>query len=266
MKSIVRILGVVLLILYGAFLNAEEIKGIHLKDEYLRIPFSSISEGKTYKHLNPTKGTIEFWVNPDWSWYGKKDKDIPFFFWGERNNCNCIRIQRPGKYNIITFTVAGGNYKWLVSAIEYWRPEAKKVYKLKEKGWHHIAACWDTENGKEERKIFLDGKSVAEVESSNHPERKFSGIVEEEFYIYIGAKKDNAGLLKANVSPMMSIAEFRISDMVRYKGEFVPKKKLSCDKHTLLYIPFEGNLEGIYYREGKTPGKVKIEKRKIEKK
>ena len=79
MKSIVRILGVVLLILYGAFLNAEEIKGIHLKDEYLRIPFTSISEGKTYKHLNLTKGTIEFWVNPDWSWYGKKDKDIPFF-------------------------------------------------------------------------------------------------------------------------------------------------------------------------------------------
>ena len=231
---------------------AQEMKGIDLKDEYLKIPFASGADGKIHDHLNVTKGTIEFWLKlASWTETGP----YPIFFWGKRHNATAIYIY---KRKVISLALAASNYTTIYSSIALW----KNHYDLQPGSWHHVAACWNIENGKEHLAIFLDGKQLDRAEGISHPNRKFSRIPKIPSSLYIGARKKGDEIIP-NLPPNITVAQFRISNTVRYDKEFTPQATASLDPHTLLYLPLAENTDGTYFIEGKEPGTVKAERVKV---
>lgn len=245
-------MAVFALLIAASFAAADEMKGIALKDEYLKIPFASSADGKIYDHLNVTKGTIEFWLKLE-DWYDKGPYHV--FYWGRRHNVTAISI---GKSNSLGLAVMSNNYKAISAAIAVYR----RHYDLQPGSWHHVAGCWDVEKGKELRELFLDGKRIDKIEHTNHPDRKFAGIAKLPSYLYLGTGKSGDNLI-TNRPPNIALSQFRISNTIRYDKEFTPSPTAAIDANTLLYFPFTENAEGTYFREGKDPGKVKAERIKV---
>ncbi|MFH0796923.1 MAG: LamG-like jellyroll fold domain-containing protein [Candidatus Omnitrophota bacterium] len=88
------------------------------------------------------------------------------------------------------------------------------VKKWKTGEWHHIAAAWDAENDR--RTLFVDGKRVGEAKFK-YPDRL---LVPNATDIVVG------GIFKKSLTPFSCmIDEVRISDVVRYTGNFIPEKR-----------------------------------------
>jgi hypothetical protein len=263
------VIAVAIVVTSVAVLKAEdvEMKGTYLKDEYIKIPGAT----NGFSHISPTKGTIEFWIKPDWNFKkAKSRKDI--FFWGKWGNNNAISFLQ--EESNLSFIVMSAGFKWL--------PVVKQTYKLQisSSKWIHVAMCWDVEDIKKNMKIFVNGSSSGLLLHWEGNPEKWK-VAEEEFdeikeipeeYIYIGAAKYSNGIaqqkgviLNDTVSPDFEISQLRISDMIRYEtDEFIPKENFTVDEHTILYIPFKDNLEGKYYQPKKS-GNVIAEKVQITK-
>jgi|ETNmetMinimDraft_26_1059896.scaffolds.fasta_scaffold70023_1 hypothetical protein len=229
--------------------------GVPLRDHYLKVRFASAGEGDIiYDHLNPSRGTIEFWVRPDFDWLDSATHHL--FFWGRRDNAKSIFVTKiKGR---IYFFLCGA--KRIGAGIRLNR----EAHGLLPGTWHHIACCWDTTDGRTHRRIFLNGECADSKEFDNRPEREFRGISKIPTTMYIGTGKTNARLM-TDVSPQLTVSQFRISDVVRYDAAFTPAREFAVDAHTLVYFPFTGGtLTGLYYRDGMSPGKVDAERIGIE--
>ena len=222
--------------------------GMHLEDQYVQVPFASPSAGDTIcDHLNPSRGTIEFWMRPDFDWLDSKTHHL--FFWGRRDNAKSIFICKTTRR--LYFFLCGR--KRIGASMRLRRED----HGLAPGTWHHIACCWDTTCGKIQRQLFLDGRCADSTQIDDRPDRQFGGIPKIPVNMYIGTGKANARLL-TDVSPQLTVAQFRISDIVRYDAEFRPAHEFTVDTHTLLYLPFtDGSVAGKYYRDGLAPGEVK---------
>lgn len=237
----------VLLLCACTSLTAAEHKGIHLQDHYLEVPFASAGENDAiYNHINPSRGTIEFWIKPDFDWLDKGTHHL--FFWGRRDNAKSIFVS----------TISGRIYFFLCGAKRIGAAVrlSRNAYGLQPGTWHHLACCWDLTDGKTHRRVFLDGKCVDSKEFDDKPDREFGGIAKIPVSMYVGTGKANARLV-TEVSPQASFSQFRISDIVRYEEAFTPEPGFTVDAHTLVYVPFtDGSITGMYYRPEMKPGTV----------
>ena len=229
---------------------AAEMKGTRLGGDYLKIPFASRSNGKTFNHMDVDTGTVEFWVKPD-LWYDRQRRGL--FYCGRRSNGNCLSItKRTG----LTFFLGATNNKALISTIG--------TFGMKRASWRHIAYCWDVRGGKAEWAVFIDGKRAKARRTMGQKSRKFAGLSKRQSHIYLGTYKSNTAPKKpkfCDVGPKMTVAQFRISDVVRYGKDFVPPTSHTIDAHTRLYFPFKDGEKGTYYRGGKVePGTVEAER------
>jgi hypothetical protein len=128
--------------------------------------------------------------------------------------------------------------------------------------WHHIALCWDMTGEKKYIKMFLDGKTT--YIRVNVPDRwkiaetGFDTISTDDD-MYLGAARSSGIIgnpLQKNF-PEFEIAQFHISDIVRYEEEFTPKQKIKVDKNTLLCMSLSDDLDGTYYKNGKKTGEIR---------
>lgn len=233
--------------------DTSKLKGIHLAEEYLQIPFASFSDGKIYDHLNMPKGTIECWVKLD-NWFDRKVYSL--FFWGRRHNVTSMSIAIRKAY-AITFHIMDGHYKYIGRSVKL-----REIRGRKRSSWHHFAFCWDLDDGKTDLLMFIDGRKMATKTHSNHPKRKFSAPPKFPTHLYIGAAKSGGELVTTN-PPEFTVAQFRISGEARYSADFAPQLKLDCDPQTLAYFPFDAGEKGQFYVKGKAPGVIQAKLIKV---
>ena len=223
-----------------------------------RLAFNGASEGTltagTYNpdprsvHWGLEAGTLEFWCRP---MRGDEHPGERVFFdsvaYGHRLQSRLRRLLIDGKSHLeFTIADAGGRLRTVRGPA---RLQAGRA--------HHVAATWDFP--KAHLQLFVDGKLLA-VEgphdrpwpSSLLPEDKEKGpgigIMETDrrsmpMQAFIGGDKDCSEDRGAEAV----LDEFRISDVVRYAGEFVPsRREFSVDRHTRALFHFENERHGVH--------------------
>jgi hypothetical protein len=276
------VIAIAIVVTSVAVLKAEDVdmSGTYLKDEYIVIPSVTVDDkGDTYRHINPDIGTIEFWLKPDWKLddMSENDRHKDIFFWGDCTYHNSIWINR--NWDLGTIITSQGNKQF---ELMFYAQKLKKLeFNTEAMTWHHIAICWDMTGAKKGFKMFLDGKTKGDgltvgavipnmgIGENNFfkrwkiAETEFDGIKTDKD-MYLGTAIVMATKKPSNFLPGFEVAQFRVSDIVRYDDEFSPKPKLSADKSTLLYIPLTDNLDGEYYKSGKKVGKIRGKQIQIE--
>jgi hypothetical protein len=264
------VIVVAIVVTFVGVVKAEdvELSGTYLKNEYIVIPSTvTDSKGDVLKLINPNGvGTVEFWFKPDWKLNDQKDGKV-LFFWGNVSNKNAIYILK-GRVDIGHLIISNSRKQFSTTIY------TNKEYNPNELIWRHVALCWDFTGAKKIVTFFLNGKNIA----LSYPQPNNWKVAETEFD-YIESEKDmligagrhsdgvpQKGEINNTVMPEFEIAQFRISDILRYDDVFEPQQKLSADKNTLLYIPLADNLDGDYYKDGKKAGKIRGQQVKMESK
>ena len=223
-----------------------------------RLAFNGASEGTlTAGKYNPDArsvhwgleaGTLEFWCRPMWD---AQDPGERVFFdsvaYGHRLQSRVRRLLIDGKSHL-EFTIADAGGK---------RRTVRGPAQLPAGRGYHVAATWDFP--KAHLQLFVDGKCIA-VEgphdrpwpSSVVPEDKEKGpgigIMEADrrsmpMQAFIGGDKD----CREDRGAEAVLDEFRISDVVRYTGDFVPgRQEFPVDRHTRALFHFENERHGVH--------------------
>lgn len=223
-----------------------------------RLAFNGASEGTlTAGRYNPDArsvhwgleaGTLEFWCRPMWD---AEDPGERVFFdsvaYGHRLQSRLRRLLIDGKSHL-EFTIADSGCKLRT---------VRGPARLQAGRGHHVAATWGFP--KAHLQIFVDGKLIAAEGPHNRPwpssvvpEDKEKGpgigIMEADrrsipMQAFIGGDKDCSEDRGAEAV----LDEFRISDVVRYAGDFVPsRQEFSVDRHTRALFHFENERHGVH--------------------
>ncbi|NQT15860.1 MAG: LamG domain-containing protein, partial [Planctomycetes bacterium] len=226
-----------------------------------RLAFNGASEGTlTAGKYNPDArsvhwgleaGTLEFWCRP---MEDAEDLGERVFFdsvaYGHRLQSRLRRTLIDGKSHL-EFTVADAGPR-LRSVRGPARLEAGRS--------HHIAATWDFP--KAHLQLLVDGKLIAAEgphdrpwPSTRSPEDKEKGpgigIMETDrrsmpMQAFIGGDTQCSEDRGAEAV----LDEFRISDVVRYSGDFVPsRREFSVDRHTRALFHFENERHGEHHSD-----------------
>lgn len=233
--------------------------GIDLSKQYLRIPFGTRFDNKIFDHLNVKKGTIEFWLCPNWAEKDHRyfvDKEIhTLFFWGDTQYDNSISIYSWNKFPNIYFALCGKNHRQGTLVFYYNTPERG----WRKNMWHHLAACWKQEGEYTHMTLFVDGmpcgKKIAKTIIRHYLKRD----------IFIGAGKKR-GQLMLNRMADSSLAMLRISNTIKYTKPFTPQK-YDIDNDTLCFFPLCGDndLTGFVFITTNHIEKFKATKKHINK-
>jgi len=241
----------------GALEEAPLNRGIRFTGQR-RLAFNGASEGTlTAGKYNPDArsvhwgleaGTLEFWCRPMW---GAEDLGERVFFdsvaYGHRLQSRLRRLLVDGKSHL-EFTIADAGRKLRT---------VRGPVRLQAGRGHHVAATWDFP--KAHLQLFVDGKLIATEgpydrpwPSSLVPDDKEKepgiGISESDcrsmpMQAFIGGDKDCSEDRGAEAV----LDEFRISDIVRYDGRFVPsRQEFSVDQHTRALFHFENERHGVH--------------------
>ncbi|MFX1238419.1 MAG: LamG-like jellyroll fold domain-containing protein, partial [Promethearchaeota archaeon] len=168
----------------------------------------------------PDKGTIEFWINPDWD--GSDNKIHPIMSIG----INFI-IYKSADNHLLAFMVNDiqDDYILAVGDTSSWNAG----------DWHYIAITWDTEDS---LKMYIDG---IETYSSKFFNNKT--YFDHRHSMIIGSYISNRCL---GLDGMMD--EFRISNIsrsaVEIQNNFI-SQALSFDGNTTILFHFENSLEDV---------------------
>ncbi len=223
-----------------------------------RVAFNGASEGTlTAGKYNPNPrsvhwgleaGTLEFWCRPTWN---TDDGTEHIFYqgtaYGHRLQSQLRKLGGDGD-NQLEFTIAdaGGTRRTVRGRAAF---EAGR--------WHHVAATWDFP--KAQLRLFVDGQPVAGPGPGGEPwpsslipngTAKHSGIGIGEkdrrsmpMQAFIGGDKQ----CRAQGAADAVLDEFRISDVARYSGRFVPQREeFQLDHHTRALFHFENEPHGIH--------------------
>ena len=241
----------------GALKNAPLNRAFEFTDQR-RLAFNGASEGtltvgkhnRDHKsvHWGLQAGTLEFWCCPSWNAHEAGER---VFFeakaYMHRLQSRLRKLGSGGKHQL-EFSIADADRK---------RHVVRGPAPLKENQWHHIAATWDFP--KAHLQLFVDGKRVAAAGSGAKPwpyslahsgEQKTKGLGISDndtrsmpMQAFIGGdlrwRKDRAA--------QAAMDEFRVSDVVRYGGDFVPQREeFDVDEHTRALFHFENERDGTH--------------------
>jgi hypothetical protein len=190
-------------------------------------------------HWGVAAGTLEFWCRPAWD-AGDGEEHVLF----EANSYVHLlqsRLRKLGASgrNQLEFTIADAD-----GAPHTVRGPSP----LRNAQWHHLAATWDFAKG--QLQLFIDGTAVG-VTSGGAPWPALGtgcGIGEKDrraipMQAFIGGdqtwSKDHAA--------EAAIDEFRVSDVVRYQGQFTPaRQEFAPDIHTRALFHFDDERDGVH--------------------
>lgn len=223
-----------------------------------RLAFNGASEGTlTAGRYNPDArsvhwgleaGTLEFWCRPTWD--GEDPGERVFFdsvAYGHRLQSRLRKTLIDGKSHLeFTIADAGGKLRSVRGPV---RLEAGRN--------RHVAATWDFP--KAHLQFFVDGRLLAAEgphdrpwPSTRSPDDKQKGpgigIMETDrrsmpMQAFIGGDRQCSEDRGAEAV----LDEFRISDVVRYDGDFVPsRREFSVDRHTRALFHFENERHGVH--------------------
>lgn len=223
-----------------------------------RVAFNGASEGTlTSGRYNPNPrsvhwgleaGTLEFWCRPLSS--ADRSGERIFFdsvAYGHRLQSRLQTRLVDGK-SLVEFMIADSSGK-----LRSVRGQAT----IQTGGDHHLVATWDFP--KAHLQLFMDGKLIAAEgphdqpwPSSLVPDDKAKepgiGIMETDrrsmpMQAFIGGDKD----CNESRGAEAVLDEFRISDVVRYAGDFVPdRREFPADEHTRALFHFENERHGVH--------------------
>jgi len=223
-----------------------------------RLAFNGASEGTlTAGKYNPDArsvhwgleaGTLEFYCRPMWD---AEDPGERVFFdsvaYGHRLQSRLRRVLVDGRSHLeFTIADAGGKLRTV-----------RGPARLQAGRDHHVAATWDFP--KAHLQLFVDGKRIAAEGPHDRPwpgslvpEDKEKGpgigIMEADrrsmpMQAFIGGDKD----CREDRGAEAVLDEFRISDVVRYTGDFVPSRhEFPVDRHTRALFHFENERHGVH--------------------
>lgn len=177
--------------------RAESSRGVRIESgKPLAVPRGApLGEGR-YAHVDARQGTLEFWCRPEWSADDIADHTI--LTWGK------MRLQRRSRLG--TYFSLGGI--------------RQSGFILERGQWYHLALTW--ESGSADRppctRLFINGVDLAStiLSPAQQPLGDWTGPV-----LSVGGKT------------AMTIDGLRISDSVRYEGDFPVSTTPESDKHTL---------------------------------
>jgi len=223
-----------------------------------RVAFNGASEGTltsgTYDtdprsaHWGLVAGTLEFWCRPAWN----ADDGAEHVFFeataiGHRLQSRLRKLGANGA-NALEFTIADAD------------GEARTVRgpaPLRAGAWHHVAATWDFPAAR--LQLFVDGRLVAAQGPGATPwassltpldetRQKGMGVTDEDrrslpMQAFIGGDRG----CRESRSAQAVLDEFRISDVVRYGGEFAAQREeFAVDEHTRALFHFENERHGVH--------------------
>ena len=223
-----------------------------------RLAFNGASEGTlTGGKYNPDprsahwgleEGTLEFWCRPLVN--GDRAAERVFFdsvAYGHRRHSR-LRSVLVKDMPQLEFTIADASGR-LRSVRGPAQLQAGRTY--------HVAATWSFPQA--HLQLFLDGKPVAAEGPQDRPwpssllpqdetKRPGIGISESDrrslpMQAFLGGDRECSETGGAEAV----LDEFRISDVVRYRGEFVPsRREFSLDRHTRALFHFENERHGVH--------------------
>jgi len=244
----------------GALPNAPFNRGFAFTGQR-RLAFNGASEGSlTDFRYNPDPqsvhwgvetGTLEFWCRPSWN---ADDGVERTFFKGYGYLYRLQSLLR--KLN-----VHGKNQlEFLIADADRNKHIVRGPAPLRAGQWHHVAATWDFPNA--HLQLFVDGKRVGSEGPGRKPwpssrtalgNKKVKGIgISDKDTRSIPMQAFIGGTMASKNWPETGAAEavldeFRISDAVRYTGDFAPsQEEFAADDHTRALWHFENERHGVH--------------------
>lgn len=202
-------------------------------------------------HWGLERGTLEFWCRPTWDYDDGRER---IFFTGYaylyRLQSRLRKLNAEGG-NQLEFSIADSNRKLHT---------VSGPAELKDRQWHHIAATWN--HPRAHLQLFVDGKLIAEegpgdapwpsTLQANRPEEYQGQGIHDEDKRSIPMQAFFGGRMAAKVWPEGDaceaiLDEARISDVVRYDGNFAPAaEEFANDDSTRALWHFENDFHGVH--------------------
>lgn len=193
------------------------------------------------KILSPDKGTIEFWIKPDFKLH---DRSLSA---NERQalfHCGPLRPKYPMHFNkssiAAMFIPRYGTINFQISNEKY---KARRSYvyirNWKKGQWHHLAFVWNLQNKPCRMDIYIDGKLATKTKDIKPLNNKSIP-----YPVQFGAMNSGCWPVKAVID------ELKISTIPEYKNTFKPIKKAAGQGKI---FHFEGKLDssdGVKARQG----------------
>ncbi|MCX8147601.1 MAG: LamG domain-containing protein, partial [Candidatus Woesearchaeota archaeon] len=202
--------------------GAELVKGRFFKGAFIESSEDCISY-ETYKNFDIKKGTIEFWIKPNWGGTGTPTHTL-FYEGTENNNIAIIQLA-----DSIYFIMKKSGYS-------FWRKI--KILDWKAGEWHFIAATWDSNTNNAE--LYIDG-SNEEAETSGI----FKVPTELSDYFFIGC-----GLNKQYPANAV-FDQFMISNKAKTKEEIINDMSHKRDYYIDFYLEDKANPSNKGYEQKK---------------
>ncbi|MHC4873927.1 MAG: RIFT barrel domain-containing protein, partial [Planctomycetota bacterium] len=237
-------------------------KGLQLAGKSsLAFPRGEKTGKDEYSNFPGYKGTIEFWLRPNWSVFEKTlNTHIRY----------TVPVFKAGDIYINYELLMAGNRRHK-SDIEIWGGHRTYVFKGRKarfgnyaryfprKGdWVHVAATWDIDFTKKydvwasHFYVYINGVKH-EWLGGVPAQLRADGLVKD---FTIGTIAEQLKLLPANAV----FDEFRISDIARYTENFTPAEEpFKFDKNTKVLIHFDDNVD-IETAKGKIAGDLNVVK------
>lgn len=238
-------------------------QGLQLnKKDVLKFERGKKLAGGTWENFPGNKGTIEFWFRPNWSAVYSVNPPSSLMKWGRSPGFRrrlfsagslYIRYRyEPGLRTFATmdFSCGRGLKKNAKGKCAAYGNHARIFPKAGE--WTHIAATWDSvkslvdatgENYRREEHffVFINGKRYMRIGGPGRLRHYLGKSYAEDFDL-----SDIPEWISLPGSADGTFDELRISDTVRYMGDFVPSKTpFTYDEHTKALFHFDGSVEGI---------------------
>ena len=170
-------------------------------DKPFTIPRGEATGEGRYQDMNPQQGTLEFWLRPEWELDDISDHTI-----ARCGKANLYRRSRIGTY----FTLGGIRQSGLIT----------------EPGrWYHLAVTWDAgaPGRAPQTQLFINGISTTGTMLSPAKEP-------------LGDWTGETLTIGGDVA--FTVDDLRVSDIVRYDGDFDVPESPQADEHTLLLERF----------------------------
>ncbi len=210
--------------------------------------------GERYAHFPAQQGTVEFWFRPNWS-----STDLPFS--GGRSTDN-LHFLRAGSH-VLQYRY-GRDRAGQAASLNLWAHGKETnagftgMFWFEAGEWYHLAFTWQTFDGEPgtdgHYAVFVNGEPLeadrARPGGTDGTAQDWPGRVSGSLPFYRRAADETIGIGPFNGT----IAQLRISDVVRYEEPFTPPKSFAeLDAHTVIYFPLDGNRSGV------TPAGAEIE-------
>ncbi len=212
-------------------------------------------------HWGPERGTMEFYLRPDWRW---DDGEEHLIYEGismptDSDSKHSVLLKCGNKHSkLIKLGAEGDNmleFRIADSSGTVHSVRGKAI--LQDNKWHHIALTWDHPGAC--LQIFLDGSLVAVCGPEAEPWPSTDNPEDPELGEGVGTVPGDrrsipmqlvfgGDLLFRKNSPEILMDELRISDTVRYTDDFQPEfSPFELDEDTRALFHFENTCQGVHH-------------------